>query len=219
VGIEYVTKHDSAYRQIKNEIIEGKLLPGQRLVIADLASRYGVSPMPVREALVRLQQDELVISIPHVGAQVAQYNITKAEEIAAIRVELEAMAARLATVHIKEGDIALLEDMIHKMELDGKNQFREYGKLNREFHEWIYSKCNNQQLIDLIMSLREKAEIVRTVFRRSSEQVKDSLIEHREWLDAIKERDSEKASTVLRIHLKKAYVVLFEALRKEPGRK
>ena len=68
--MDYITKHDAVYQILKNLILEGVLKPGERIVVSQITKKLNVSPMSVREALIRLRQDELVEIIPHVGSTV-----------------------------------------------------------------------------------------------------------------------------------------------------
>jgi DNA-binding GntR family transcriptional regulator len=212
----YVTKNDLVYKKLKNEIITGKLRPGERIVVAEVAQRYQVSPMPVREALVRLQQDELVCIIPHMGAKVMAFNVKKFLEITAIRVEIETLAARLATNYLSENEIEQLDVLINNMKqaLEEKDVIA-YEEFNRKFHETIYAACGNQQLYELILSLWEKTEISRTIFYRLSDRTAISFIEHQQWLEAIKERAADKVASVVRKHKENAFQRLSEVMEKE----
>ena len=213
---KYVTKNDFVYKELKAEILEGRLRPGERLIVADLASRFEVSPMPIREALMRLQQEELVEIVPHTGARVATVNMKKFLEIVAIRVELETLAAKLATKHITNDQIAALAKLVEQMEEVGLvNDFAAYQELNSRFHELIYAQCQNQQLFELIMSLWEKSKISRSIFSRLANRTAISILEHKQWLESIMERDEEKVTAVVRQHKENAFKALSEVLEKD----
>ena len=211
----YVTKNDYVYKQLKSDILEGRLRPGERIVVADLASRFELSPMPVREALVRLQQEDLIEIIPHTGARVAFTNMKKFMEIVAIRIELETFAAKLATIHITQEQIEKLTKLVEQMEQVDDRDPVAYENLNRTFHELVYSSCQNQQLYELIMSLWEKSQVSRTIFLRLSDRVATSIEEHKMWLMAIMERNEEKVAAIVRQHKEKAFKRLAEVLANE----
>lgn len=209
----FKTKNDVVYNKIKDEIINNNLRPGERIVVADIARRYDVSPMPVREALARLQQDELVEIMPHIGARVTTINRTKFLEIATIRTELETMAARLATPRLSLQNIEELELQLKNMEnAMNKNDVSGYEVANHTFHEIVYSMCGNKQLQELIQALWAKTEVSRTIFYRISERIQVSFQEHKKWLDAIKKRDADKVADIVRMHKEKAFERLSKLL-------
>jgi DNA-binding GntR family transcriptional regulator len=212
----YVTKNDWVYKKIKSEILNGMLRPGERIVVSEVAKRLEVSPMPVREALARLQQDELVHAIPHIGAKVAPFNVRKFLEITAIRTELETMAAKLATKFLTKDQIELLSSIVIQMEQKAKeNDNAGYEPLNRKFHEEVYASCQNQQLHELIMSLWEKTEISRSIFARLTNHATVSVEEHKQWLEAIKERNEEKVAAIVHRHKERAFERLSKVLETE----
>lgn len=213
---KYVTKNDFVYKELKEDILNGRLHPGERLIVSDIASRFDVSPMPIREALVRLQQEDLVDIIPHIGARVVPLNVKKFLEIVTIRVELETLAAKLATAYITEEQIVCLRDIVRQMEEKvADNDAIGYEELNRKFHDLVYSECQNQQLYELVTSLWDKSQISRTVFSRVSNHTSVSIMEHKKWLEGIISRDPERVAAVVRAHKERAFKRLCEVLEKE----
>ena len=213
-----VTKSERIYQELKEEIIAGKLRPGERLLLSDLAMRYQVSPMPIREALQRLQQDKFVTIVPHVGASVVFSNLQDFKELAAIRTELEPFAARLAVLFIEESSIRKLEGLIQAMECSiRENNRRRYSALNREFHTTLYAASQNQQLYSLIMNIWDKSKISGRVFAvwNDISRYSRSLEDHKEILAAIVGKDPEKAANVIRRHNESAFKLVIEALEEE----
>jgi len=197
--MEFSTKNNYVYESLKDEIIDGKILPGERIVISEVAKRYNVSPMPIREAVNRLQQDGFVEVIPHVGARVYGFDPEKHKEVMMIRIELESLAAKLSVDYIDDPTLAKLEDIIKKMEVCIKNNDnKQYGKLNKEFHLTIYAANPNKTLYELIESLWNRSEFSRRAFIDVPYRNKESFLEHKQWLEAIKKRDGEKAAEILR---------------------
>jgi DNA-binding GntR family transcriptional regulator len=215
-SMDFLTKNDIIYQKLKDKIIDGMLKPGERIIISDLAAEFNVSPMPVREAIKRLQQDEYVEVIPHIGARVATFELDKLKEILLILTELEVLAAKLATPYINEGEVKELEGLIREMEAAIVDQdYRVYAELNKEFHGYIYSAGPYHYLRELIMGLWEKSAFYRTLFTKSTERPKRSLEEHKEWLDALKQKDVEKSQEILRKHKESAFESFFQSYEKE----
>ncbi|MBB6214411.1 DNA-binding GntR family transcriptional regulator [Anaerosolibacter carboniphilus] len=214
--MDFLTKNDIIYQKLKDKIIDGMLKPGERIIISDLAAEFNVSPMPVREAIKRLQQDEFVEVIPHIGARVATFEVDKMKEILLILTELEVLAAKLAIPYINEGEVKELEALIGEMETAIEDQdYRVYAELNKEFHGYIYSVSPYHYLRELIMGLWEKSSFYRTLFTKSSTRPKESLKEHKEWLDALRQKDIEKSQEILRSHKEKALEVFFQSYESE----
>ncbi|NLL18733.1 MAG: GntR family transcriptional regulator [Clostridia bacterium] len=198
-AMQFNTKSDFLYESLKDEIIEGKLRSGERIIISDVAKRYNVSPMPIREAINRLQQDGFVEVKPHVGARVAPFDPERHKELMLIRTELEALAVRLSAEHIDEETLQKLEDNLKEMEecFKTKNN-KKYGKLNREFHLTLYGANPYKILYELITSLWARSEFSRGVFERNPERNETSLAEHKAIVEALKNGDGEKAAQILR---------------------
>lgn len=213
--MEFSTKNNYIYENLKDEIIEGKLIPGERIVISEVAKRYNVSAMPIREAINRLQQDGFIEVIPHIGASVSTFNIEKYKELMMIRVELEGLAAKLSTEYIDAPTISKLENLINEMEICIENKDNiQYGKLNRQFHMTIYGASPYKILYELIETLWNRSEYSRKVFTLLASRNEESLMEHKAWLEAIKEKNGEKAAQILREQKHNAITLHIEQLEK-----
>ncbi len=214
--MDFYTKNDIIYRRIKDKIIDGIIKPGERLVISELAAEFNVSSMPVREAIKRLQQDDFVEVIPHIGAKVISFELDRFKENVLILIELEGLAAKLATSYIDEHIIKKLDQMIEEMEtaIKEKNGSR-YGQLNKEFHMLIYSTGPYKHLYELIMNYWEKTEFLRDIFTKFIDRPQKSYEEHIVWLNAIKEGDPEKSKEILKMHRESAFEIFIESHVKE----
>jgi len=197
--MEFSTKNNYIYESLKEEIISGQLRPGERIVISDVAKKYNVSPMPIREAINRLQQDGFVEVVPHVGAKVSSLDLERHKEIMMIRIELECLAVKLSTPFIGEDILKRLEEILQEMEeCVATNNHKQYGKLNVEFHKTIYGAGPYKILYDLINTLWGRSEYSRTVFEKLPERNAASLAEHKAMVEAIKQGDGVKAAEILR---------------------
>jgi DNA-binding GntR family transcriptional regulator len=179
-----------------------KLLhPGERLVVSDLAKKYDVSPMPVRDALIRLAQEEFVEIIPHVGAKVTSYNEDQLAEIHQIRIELESLATRLLAPIITDDQLNLLDDLMDKGKLivnsDNIISFRQW---NRSFHLSISEMNPNKTLVEYIKSDWQKMEFIDQRLVLNEWRSTESYDEHRIWLEALRTRDPVKAGAACRNH-------------------
>ena len=192
-----LTKADFVYEKLHDEISSGRLDPGRRLRLAELAARYDISEMPVREALRKLQQDGLVDFENHRGATVADLGLTRVIEIIATRTHLEVLAMCEATPFHTTESIAKLDSLTAKMRLE-KNAAN-YSALNHRFHKMLCAPSPNAFLNAEIDNLWNK--VWRThrhsVFERVPERISGAQDEHEEIVNAIRSgsvRAVEKAA-------------------------
>lgn len=193
------TKNLAVYEKLRQDIIRGKLKPGQKIVMGNLAKEYGLSATPVREAIIRLQSDGYVNFTPHLGALVSKIDESELIGIYLIRIELEALATRLATPHITDKDIEFLEDKNREMELAIRRKEHEnLGGLNREFHLRIYKAARIPRLYNMICDLWEAFQRSQSVFSYAPERAVASVAEHREIVEAFKVKDTELAERLIK---------------------
>lgn len=208
----YRTKKEKVHDIIQKEIMSGNLAPGERLVISNLAIRFNVSEIPVREALQRLSSEGYVELIPHAGAVVSTLSEEEIREIFELRMHMEALATQLAVDHLTNFHLKELEEMIEsskQMLITTKDQFEDYAKHNREFHEYIYRNCNNSRLYKIIFELWDYSNRYPRIFQ-TTEALQNSIEEHTEILNALKERNAKLAADITKQHKHKAYKALLE---------
>src|ERR1700742_3096974 len=130
-----LTKQQAIYQHLKERILEGKLPPGQRLIIDDIADELGLSIIPVREAMQLLQSERLVEIRPHAGATVAAITPECIEEVFTILEGMEGMAARRVATLMPKGLVETLEKLITQMDVaEKRDDVEKWSALNMEFH-------------------------------------------------------------------------------------
>ena len=202
----YKTKSEYIYEELRREIINRKLKPGEKIVMSALAEKIGCSVIPIREAVRKLESDGLVQMKPHVGAIVTQHNFAAILEIFKVRTELECIAMRWAAPFLKEGEIEALEKINARMQAALENQ--QYGKLstlNKDFHFKIYKACNSPALINLIEEWWNKAHVT-SYYSLAPERAIESIKEHESIIEAIKKKDSGSMGAMLRKHKNAAII-------------
>jgi DNA-binding GntR family transcriptional regulator len=205
-GIEAVkpsvpaTKTEFVYQTIRKEILDGQLNPGQRLRLTELAGRYDISEMPVREALRKLQHDGLVEFENHRGATVSDLGLERIVEIIATRTYLEILALVEAIPNHTSDSIAELDDLIAKMRKT--RNARAYSELNHRFHQLLAAPCGNVFLKAEIESLWNKVWRTRSesIFQLVPERLSDATKEHQEILQALKSKSSERVQRTAMQH-------------------
>ena len=125
------------YQQLINAIEKGDLRPGDRMLETELASRFGVSRTPIREAIRRLETDGLVVHKPRIGAMVRLLAQQEIVELYEMRIVLEATAAQMAAKHCSNAETRTLQDLNDQMLAHSKDPFA-VATLNRKFHTCIF---------------------------------------------------------------------------------
>ena len=195
------TKAEAMYHMLKQELLSGEIRGGQRLVIAELAKKYNVSSMPIREAIKRLQQEGWVDVFPHIGAVAKATDIFKFKEIVEVRTELEVLATVTATLKITTHAFQRLEKLVAKMEKNiGSTTMHKFMVLDRKFHFALYENSSNTFLVETVASLWDRASISQFIFAWDSSRAVSSLTEHKAILDALSRKDALLAGELVRKH-------------------
>jgi DNA-binding GntR family transcriptional regulator len=189
--------------RLRDDILAGRLSPGLRLIECDLTARFAVSRGPVREALRRLSADGLIEHWPHRGAVVRRLTEREIRELFSIRIEMEALAARLAA----RGDAperARFTAAIQPIYADAPREACQYLKENAAFHDAIMALADNFQLRELALRLQLPLIMAQVGDVLTPAVLQASVQEHRAIAQAILDRDGEAASLRMRAHLERA---------------
>jgi DNA-binding GntR family transcriptional regulator len=188
-------------KEIEEAILSGQFKPRERLIEMDLISRFGVSRTVIREALKRLEAKGLIRTAPYRGAVVADLTIEEIEEIYFVRVELEKIAARLVIKHITPKEVQHLKKLAREVERHLREKTHQMIEVDSEFHRMIFRACRNRYLHDMIDFLRTKAHIVRFNAWSLPHRIEESIVEHREMIKAIEERNLSQFEKLIVKHL------------------
>ncbi|MDX9871744.1 MAG: GntR family transcriptional regulator [Clostridia bacterium] len=204
---------EMVYESLRDAIANQVLKPGERLMEMDLADEMGVSRTPVREAIRKLELEGYVVMLPRKGAYVAGLSVKDINEVFEIRGALESLAAGLAAQRATDGEI---EEMQRDLALEA-NHFETSDLLktievDTRFHEMIFSAAKNNRLLAMVKELREQVQRFRTTTLAVPGRMKFALDEHREIVEAIASRDTEKAQRVAREHIESAEAALLEVI-------
>ncbi|MFH1137547.1 MAG: GntR family transcriptional regulator [Pseudomonadota bacterium] len=182
------TKADQVHRRVKAAILQGQFVPGEKLVAHQLAQRFNTSIIPVREALSRLEAEDLVTVVPHTGIYVKNIDLDQLRELYPIRGLLEGYAVRLAADRLVPDDFARLWGLVRLMdEAAAQGDAGRMGEYNREFHLALYGACGNQSLVDLIDELWQKTILARLIFKLTPKRAEASNREHRKILEYLEQ--------------------------------
>jgi len=205
LGSEQVPPHlarSVIEERLRSAILDGRLAPGRALRQQELATLFGVSRMPVREALRQLEAQSLLQVVAHKGAVVAPLIGEDAVDTYALRVILESEALRQSIPLLDADDIALARGYIKQLEKETRHA--EIGRLNRLFHMSLYHKASNKKLLRLIeIELNEEERFLR--FHLSSMGLgKLTQDDHNGLVDAANDKSVDDAINVLERHLNTA---------------
>ena len=160
----YRTMQEIVTDTLRDAILNGKYPPGQRLVADELAKELGVSRMPVREALHRLEVVGLVTMVPHKGTVVSEVSEEEIIEIYHIRGVLDGLATRLAAPNLTPEDHARLNEILDQMDaaVKAKDNDRLLA-INRDFHEVIWQAAHAPRLQALLQNLYDASQRFRNI--------------------------------------------------------
>jgi DNA-binding GntR family transcriptional regulator len=193
--------------RLRDDIWAGRLEPGSRLVESDLTARFAVSRGPVREGLRRLSADGLIEHRPHRGAVVRRLTNREIRELFLIRIEIEALAARLATAADAPERRARFQASIEPIYSDERRNACHYLKENAAFHDAVMALADNIELRNLAIRLQLPLIMAQVGDVLTQPVLEASVREHRAIAEAILKRDPAAASARMREHLERAAAV------------
>ena len=196
--------HKDAYNLILEAIDTGLFKPGDRLVESDLAERFKVSRTPIREALQRLETQSLLARDGR-SLIVSTLDHNQKTELYAVRTELEGLAARLAARHATIEEVRVLGDLVvSDRDLLGDPSALSWA--NRRFHKQIHLASHNRYLVQQLDLVHRSMALMATTSLAVEGRSETALDEHQAIVDAIAQRDEERAFAALRDHISGAFV-------------
>jgi DNA-binding GntR family transcriptional regulator len=197
----FSTIHETITRELRDAIVAGRLTPGTRLIVDELAAKFGVSPMPVREALRHLGAEGLLVIHSYRGATVAQLSIDEIREIFLMRELLEGEAARSGARRMGEEQRRRLRSLMDDM----RAAVRDHGRwitADRAFHMTLYQASEYPRLVALVGQLRRDIERYVRLYIALEHNIPRSMRRHQEILDACLAGDGQAARTATVGHLR-----------------
>ncbi len=205
--------NESIAGALRTDILCGRLQGGQPLKQDEIAARFGVSKIPVREALVQLKAEGLVDFYPNRGAFVSELSAAEADEIYVMRIALEKEILARAIPHLTVSDFKQAGGLLVKM--DREENIARWGELNWEFHAMLYAPAGLPRLMETLRTLHTNIARYLVLYLAGMDYQKRSQREHRALLKACREGDIEKAQTILEEHLRSAATQLVKYLNKQ----
>jgi DNA-binding GntR family transcriptional regulator len=189
------TLSNQVYEALKKEIINCWLSPAQMVYANELAQRYQVSKVPVREAIKRLMQDGLIHSIPGIGNVVAPITLKDIRDLFEMRRILETAAIQRAAEISTEEQLVCIEKLVGESYLlDSEDSHIRWHRGNVEFHVAIAAISNNERLVRSVRSIMEEMSRVAHMNLGMRADSSSMVTEHQEILNALRLRDGDLAT-------------------------
>jgi DNA-binding GntR family transcriptional regulator len=209
------TSAHAVLASLRESISTGRWAPGTPLRQAELADEFGVSRIPVREALQTLQSEGLVLIEPNRGAYVAGLTAAQLNEIFELRALLESDVLRRAVPGHSERSLRQLEAI--QRELDHETVAAEWVRLDRAFHDALYAPSARERSLQLIAGLRASVERFYLSHLGPDARRGGWNDEHQQLMDAVRQRDAARAVELLVRHLRHTQDLALAALQAAPG--
>jgi DNA-binding GntR family transcriptional regulator len=196
--------------QLRNDIVSGRLAPGEPLRQDEIARFFNVSHVPIRETLLKLEAERLVEIRPRRGAIVANLSAAEFEELNEMRNALECCALRLAIPKTVDADLRKASQVLDLVDLLPER----WAELNTEFHTVLYRPSERPRLLAEILSLQRNVERYVHQEVAVTNNFAASQREHRKLLSLIKNGRADEACSLLTHHILDPGLVLVSKLRR-----
>lgn len=207
----------TAYETLRRDIIRCTLMPGARTTSAQLMERYGLSQAPVREALHRLYQEQLVVPIQREGYVIAPITLKQVQDLFGVRLVLEPAVARLAAGRV---DVAALRRLVEADEQlyaqRGPASIEAYVQTNTAFHMAIAAACGNERIAAVIRTLLDEMERVMRLTYTLGGWPSYGPQQHVVLMDALAAADGDRAARLMEDQLHAVRKFVIETLISSP---
>ncbi len=212
----YLPLRDVVFHTLREAILRGDLIPGERLMELQLAAKLGVSRTPIREAIRMLEQEGLAITIPRKGAIVAGMTEKDMKDVLEIREALEELSVQVACDKITDEEIEQLYKNMKNFENSLKSgDLKEMAHADVEFHDVIYQATDNPKLISMLNNLREQMYRYRVEYLKNPENHEQLLMEHEAIYKGIVEKNKVVVTEMIRKHISNQVAVVKNMIREQ----
>lgn len=193
---------------LRQEILDGTRRPGERIGQELIAEHFGVSRLPVREALRILEADGLVLLVANTGAWVAKMDLDEAVETYLVRERLDSLLLREAVRRYSDEDVARLGAMM--ADIEASTTVTEYLENDRRFHLESYKPAGMEALYAMVENLWNTTQHYRRAYSElvEWEGLRMTHLEHRLLLETFKDRDHHEADRLMHSHIRKTRLEL-----------
>jgi DNA-binding GntR family transcriptional regulator len=193
---------ETVTQSLRAAIVSGEMPPGAVYSAPALGARFGVSPTPVREAMVDLAREGLVEAVPNKGFRVTAVSDAELDEIAALRMLIEPPTVRQVTPRIPDDAIAGLRTMAQEIvDQAAAGDLIAYTEADRRFHLAVLDYSGNARLVSLVSDLRSQTRLYGLAGMISRGTLAASATEHLDLVDLIAARDARGAGALMSRHI------------------
>ncbi|MBA2519318.1 MAG: GntR family transcriptional regulator [Chloroflexia bacterium] len=207
--------------RLRDALLAGYFGPGEQLREEPLARSMGVSRGPVREALLRLEREGLVVVRRNRGAFVARLSAQDLEEVYTLRVAIECLAVRRVVRLATDAELDALQAVVDQMaaaDARGVTE-QEAAELDLRFHDLVYLASQHRRLNESWGNLRPQAHILLLNRNVAREDFREFLVQGHQWIvDAVRDRDEDRAVATIEDHLRGSYERVAAGLDLRAGR-
>ncbi len=202
--LKFVSLADSVFEKIEADILSGKYRKGETFTESKLSELFGVSRTPIREAIRRLEQENL-INITTKGVEILGIERSDIEDIYEIRGRIEGLAAKKSAGVISDEDLKKLCEIIDLQEFyTNKGHSEKVRDTDSEFHETIYAVCGSNIYLSVLSNLHRRIKKYRRLSIQDPERAKKAVEEHRGIYEALAARNGELAEKLASEHIANA---------------
>ncbi|MFC4425743.1 GntR family transcriptional regulator [Deinococcus navajonensis] len=206
---------DGVYGHLRRAVLDGEIAPGERIAEVELGERLGVSRTPIREALMRLTQDGLLVAEANRGVRVRTISAAEARDTYVVREELDGLAASLAALHHTPEDAAALKAALRRLGAAPKTDYREQTRLDLGFHRTVTLSAHNAVLTDLARDLEQRVALIKHQTRTYNAHPQTDA-QHAAILRAVLDRDGAGARQAAREHVRTFAELVLHDLGDQP---
>lgn len=210
---ELVPIRDKVYKYIKNSILLGEFKAGERLIERELADRLHVSRTPIREALLRLESQGFVKTLPRKGVVVMEITEEEIMEIFTIVSSLEVLIVKLASQKVTEESMEKLRAIIRRIEIAMESD-EEVSELHMEIKNALYQTAKSPRLYEMLSDLSDYIQVFSNKGNEIPGRKQVAMEEHMKILQAFCDRQFELAEYLTRIHIENAKNAYQQVLQK-----
>lgn len=197
-----VSLRETVTLALRAAVISGEMKPGEVYSAPMLGKRFGVSPTPVREAMLDLAKEGLVVSLPNKGFRVTEVSDEDLDEITALRLLIEPPTVRDVTPLIDDAGLARLREMaVAIVDFAGEGDLIAYTEADRAFHIAVLEYSGNKRLVSLISELRAHTRLLGLAPLVATGKLRDMALEHVELVDLMAGGKAAEAQELMTRHI------------------
>lgn len=214
-SLSRISAKDIAYEKIKEQIIKCTLAPDQQIVKGQLGEELGISRTPLREALQRLEGEELVVKNSNGTFSVAPISVKEVKELFIMRSKLEGILIRDAIENLQNDHIEYLSYLTKMVKMTSRlENYTDTENFGGKFHQAIYSISENTTVVNIILQLNDRINRYRRLAHNHYVEIKTSSEEHEIILSYMVKGDKEKAEKEIEKHILGAMDVATKAIER-----